>query len=175
MLSPLAPHVGEELWQRLGHAETLAFEPFPVADAALLVDDTVEYPVQVNGKLRSHVTVPADADAAAVEQAALADARVQAAIDGAPPRTVIVVPGPHGQRRRVMTQLGRTQGCRTRSGRPVDEPGGAAGTAAERRARCRRRLMSPWAPLRHPCSPPCSPPSSGRNVGTFFQAVAPPG
>jgi leucyl-tRNA synthetase len=93
MLSPYAPHIGEELWSRLGHDATIAYEPFPVADAELLVDETVEYPVQVNGKLRGHVTVPADADAAAVEEAALADARVQAAIDGAPPRKVIVVPG----------------------------------------------------------------------------------
>ena len=65
----------------------------PTADPALLVDDTVEYPVQVNGKLRSHITVAADADAAAVEAAALADAKVQAAIDGADAKKVIVVPG----------------------------------------------------------------------------------
>ena len=93
MLSPFAPHLGEELWRSLGHDPTIAFEPFPTADPALLVDDTVEYPVQVNGKLRGHVTVPVDADQAAVEEAALADSRVQAAIDGASPRKVIVVPG----------------------------------------------------------------------------------
>ena len=52
MLAPLAPHVAEELWARLGHAESLTYEPFPVADPALLVDDTVEIPVQVNGKVR---------------------------------------------------------------------------------------------------------------------------
>ena len=63
MVAPLAPHVAEELWARLGHDGTLAYEPFPVADPALLVDDTVEYPVQVNGKVRGHVTVAADADA----------------------------------------------------------------------------------------------------------------
>ncbi len=93
MVSPFAPHLGEELWHRLGHTETIAYVPFPVADPAYLVDDTVEYPVQVNGKLRGHVTVPADADAAAVEAAALADARVAAAVDGATPKKVIVVPG----------------------------------------------------------------------------------
>ena len=63
MVAPFAPHVGEELWHRLGHDETIAYVPFPDADPALLVDDTVEYPVQVNGKVRSHITVAADADA----------------------------------------------------------------------------------------------------------------
>ncbi len=56
MLAPLAPHIAEELWARLGHADTLAYEPFPSADPALLVDDTVEIPVQVNGKVRGQVT-----------------------------------------------------------------------------------------------------------------------
>ena len=93
MVSPLVPHVGEELWRRLGHDTTIAYEPMPTADPALLVEDTVEYPVQVNGKLRSHVTVAADADAAAVEAAALADAKVQAAMAGADAKKVIVVPG----------------------------------------------------------------------------------
>ncbi len=93
MASPLVPHVGEELWQRLGHDGSLAYEAMPVADPALLVEDTVEYPVQVNGKLRSHVTVAADADAAAVEAAALSDDKVLAAIAGADAKKVIVVPG----------------------------------------------------------------------------------
>jgi leucyl-tRNA synthetase len=93
MLAPFAPHVGEELWRRLGHEDTVTYESFPVADAALLEEDTIEYPVQVNGKLRGHVTVPADASAEEVEAAALADARVAAAVDGATPRRVIVVPG----------------------------------------------------------------------------------
>ena len=56
MLAPLAPHIAEELWSRLGHEESLAWEAFPVADEALLVDDTVEVPVQVNGKVRSVIT-----------------------------------------------------------------------------------------------------------------------
>jgi leucyl-tRNA synthetase len=93
MLAPFAPHVAEELWQRLGHDESLAYAPFPVADPAYLADDTVEYPVQVNGKLRGHVTVAADASAADVEAAALADARIVTALDGATPKRVIVVPG----------------------------------------------------------------------------------
>jgi leucyl-tRNA synthetase len=93
LVSPLVPHLGEELWRRLGHVDTIAYAPLPSADPAWLVVDTVEYPVQVNGKVRSHITVPADAPAAEVERAALADAKVAAAIDGAVPKKVIVVAG----------------------------------------------------------------------------------
>src|SRR6185369_6613194 len=93
MVAPLAPHLAEELWKRLGHDTSLAHGPFPQADPAYLVDDTVEYPVQVNGKVRGHVTVPADADADALEAAALADEKVQAFINGATPKKVIVVAG----------------------------------------------------------------------------------
>ena len=77
----------------LGHDDTVTYTDFPVADPALLVDETVEYPVQVNGKVRGRITVPIDADRDAVEAAALADAKVVAAIDGASPKKVIVVPG----------------------------------------------------------------------------------
>ncbi|MBN9618625.1 MAG: leucine--tRNA ligase, partial [Actinobacteria bacterium] len=93
MLAPLAPHAAEELWSRLGHEESLAWTPFPEADPALLSDDTVEIPVQVNGKVRSVIVVPADADAAALEAAARADAKVVAALDGRETRRVITVPG----------------------------------------------------------------------------------
>jgi leucyl-tRNA synthetase len=93
MAAPLVPHVAEELWHRLGHTETVTYAPFPVADPALLVDDTIEYPVQVNGKVRARVVVAADADRDAVEAAVLADDKVRAAIDGATPTKVIVVPG----------------------------------------------------------------------------------
>jgi leucyl-tRNA synthetase len=93
MLAPLAPHIAEELWRRLGHETSLAHGPFPKADPAYLVDDTVEYPVQVNGKVRGRITIAADADAAAAEAAALADEKVAAFLAGAVPRKVIVVPG----------------------------------------------------------------------------------
>lgn len=93
MLAPLAPHLAEELWLRLGHSTSLAHGPFPVADPAYLVDDTVEYPVQVNGKVRGRVTVAADADQDTLKAAALADEKVQAFLAGANPRKVIVVPG----------------------------------------------------------------------------------
>ena len=93
LVSPFAPHAAEELWGRLGHPTSLAYEPYPVADPQWLVADTVEYPVQVNGKVRSRVVVPADADADAVEAAAMADDKVQTALAGATPKKVIVVPG----------------------------------------------------------------------------------
>ena len=93
MLAPLAPHVAEELWARLGHAESLAWEPFPVADEAWLVDESIEVPVQVNGKVRAVISVAADADAPTLEAAARADERVAAALHGADPKRVITVPG----------------------------------------------------------------------------------
>ena len=91
MLAPLAPHMAEELWRRLGNPKSLAHGPFPVADPEYLVEDTIEYPVQVNGKVRGRITVPADADA--VETAALADEKVQTSLAGATPKKVIVVAG----------------------------------------------------------------------------------
>lgn len=93
MVAPLAPHLAEELWRRLGHDTSLAHGPFPTADPAYLVEDTVEYPVQVNGKVRGRVTVAADATADAVETAALADEKVVAFMAGATPKKVIVVAG----------------------------------------------------------------------------------
>lgn len=93
MLAPLSPHIAEELWERLGHTASLAHGPFPVADPVLLVDESVEYPIQVNGKVRSRIQVPADADTAAIEAAALADEKIAALLNGAAPRKLIVVPG----------------------------------------------------------------------------------
>ena len=93
LVAPLAPHIAEELWSRLGHDESLAWDPFPVADERWLVEDTVQVAVQVNGKVRSQVTVPADADAAALEAAARADEKIAAYLDGATVRRVVAVPG----------------------------------------------------------------------------------
>ena len=93
MVAPLAPHLAEELWSRLGHDASLARGPFPVADERYLVADSVEYPVQVNGKVRGRITVAADADKATLEAVALADEKVLAFLDGAAPKKVIVVPG----------------------------------------------------------------------------------
>lgn len=93
MTAPLAPHISEEMWSRLGHPESLAHGPFPVADPALLVAEQVEYPIQVKGKVRGRVTVDADADTAAIEAAALAEPRIVELLAGATPRKVVVVPG----------------------------------------------------------------------------------
>jgi leucyl-tRNA synthetase len=93
MAAPLVPHIAEELWRLLGHADTITYVDFPVADPALLVDDTIEIPVQVNGKVRGRIEVAADADASTIEAAALLDDKVVASLDGATPKKVIVVPG----------------------------------------------------------------------------------
>jgi leucyl-tRNA synthetase len=93
MVAPLAPHIAEELWQRLGHDETLAYEPFPVADSSWLTVDSVEVPVQINGKVRSRVTVPVGADESEHERLARADTRISALLDNGNVRKVVVVPG----------------------------------------------------------------------------------
>lgn len=93
MVSPLAPHIAEELWSRLGHAVTITFEPFPTFDERLLVDDTVELPVQINGKVKARVEVPADASQDDIQAAAMADARVAELTEGKQVVKVIVVPG----------------------------------------------------------------------------------
>jgi leucyl-tRNA synthetase len=93
MIAPTVPHVAEELWARLGHTESLVDEPFPEADPALLVDDTIEVPVAINGKARSSIVVAADAAAGDLEAAALADPKIAAIVDGRAPKKVIVVPG----------------------------------------------------------------------------------
>ncbi|CAN5460264.1 leucine--tRNA ligase [soil metagenome] len=93
LLAPLAPHLAEELWAKLGHSNSLTYEAFPVADPAMLVSDTIEYPVQVNGKVRARITIASNADLAAVEAAAMADDKVLTALAGAQPSKVIVIPG----------------------------------------------------------------------------------
>ena len=93
LLGIVAPHLGEELWAKLGHATSVVWAPFPTVDEALLVEDTIELPVQVNGKVRGHITVAADADQATMTAAALAVDNVAAHLEGAAPRKVIVVPG----------------------------------------------------------------------------------
>jgi len=93
LLSPFAPHLAEELWQQLGHSQTLAYEPWPAFDEALIKEDTVEIPVQINGKLRGRIVVAADADAAALEAAARADAKIAELLVGKTIVKTIVVPG----------------------------------------------------------------------------------
>jgi leucyl-tRNA synthetase len=92
LLAPFAPHLAEELWQRLGHPESLAYEPWPEYDPALVLADTVTVAVQINGKLRATLDLPRGTDQAAAQAAALADPRVRRYVDGAPLRKVIYVP-----------------------------------------------------------------------------------
>ncbi len=93
MLAPLAPHVAEELWQRLGHDTSLTFEAFPEPDPALLVEDELVVPVQVNGKVRSHIRITADATDHTYEAAARAEPKIAALLGGAVVHKVVVVPG----------------------------------------------------------------------------------
>ena len=93
MLAPLAPHAAEELWAKLGHPQLLAWHSFPEADPVLLVEDTVDIPVQLNGKVRAVITVAAGSDAATIEAAARADEKVAAGLTGREVRRVIAVPG----------------------------------------------------------------------------------
>jgi leucyl-tRNA synthetase len=93
LLSPFAPHIAEELWQTLGHKESLAHESWPEFDPALAKEDTIEVPVQINGKVRSKVIVPADSDQAALEAAARADERIAEQLSDKLVVKAIVVPG----------------------------------------------------------------------------------
>ena len=93
VLSPMAPHLCEELWESLGHKTLLAQEPWPVFDPAALVTDTVTVVVQVSGKLRGKVEVSKDADEESVKAAALAEENVARHIEGKTVRKVIYVPG----------------------------------------------------------------------------------
>ncbi|HVP14779.1 MAG TPA: leucine--tRNA ligase [Terriglobales bacterium] len=92
VLSPFAPHLGEELWRRLGHAESLAREPWPTWDPALVVEDTVTVAVQVNGKLRATLELPRDTGQEAAREAALTDERLRKYLDGATLKKVVYVP-----------------------------------------------------------------------------------
>ncbi len=93
MLSPLCPHLAEELWHRLGHTSTVTYVPFPVANPALLVESAIEVPVQVNGKVRGRISIAPDADDDAHIAAAMALENVVAALEGKTPLKTIVVRG----------------------------------------------------------------------------------
>jgi len=93
MIAPFTPHIAEELWARLGHVESLAYAAFPTADPALITAEQHEYPVQVNGKVRARLRLPADTEPTALQHAALQHPRVIELLAGAAPRKIIVVPG----------------------------------------------------------------------------------
>ena len=92
LLNPFAPHLTEELWEKLGHEDLLCRQPWPSWDAKHLVENVIEYPVQVNGKLRATFTIAADADDAAVKDAALSHEKVKAAVDGKQIIKIILIP-----------------------------------------------------------------------------------
>jgi leucyl-tRNA synthetase len=91
-LAPFAPHLAEEVWSRLGHTRSLAYEPWPQVDERMLRDTEIELPVQVNGKLRDRITVPAEAEPKAVESAALSASKVREALEGKTVVKIVVVP-----------------------------------------------------------------------------------
>ncbi len=93
LLAPYAPHIAEELWNRLGHAATLAYEPWPKFEEKYLVQSEVSIAVQVNGKLRGTVSTPADADEEATVAAALASDGISKWVDGMTVKRRIFVPG----------------------------------------------------------------------------------
>ena len=92
LMGPMTPHLAEELWQSLGHKSLLADSPWPLAEDALLVDDTVTVAVQLNGKLRGTLQLPKDAAKDEAEKAALALPDLVRGLDGKTPKRVIVVP-----------------------------------------------------------------------------------
>ncbi len=93
LMSPMTPHLSEELWQMLGQEGLICEAGWPVADEAMLVDDTVTLPIQINGKRRAEIDVPKDMPKDEVEKIALAQEAVIKSLDGATPKKVIVVPG----------------------------------------------------------------------------------
>jgi leucyl-tRNA synthetase len=91
ILSPFAPHIAEELWQKLGHNKTLAYQPWPEFDPELVKEVEVELAIQVNGKIKDRIVVSAQADEESIKQKALASERVIAALAGKQPKKVIVI------------------------------------------------------------------------------------
>ncbi|MGB9391140.1 MAG: leucine--tRNA ligase, partial [Xanthobacteraceae bacterium] len=93
LFHPMMPHLAEECWAQLGHDKLVAQAPWPELERALLIEDTLTLPVQINGKKRADVTVPRDAGNAEIEAAVLVLDAVKKALDGKRPKKVIIVPG----------------------------------------------------------------------------------
>jgi leucyl-tRNA synthetase len=93
LLAPITPHFCEELWSLLGHGDSIFSAAWPAVDEAALVVETLEIPVQVNGKLRGRITVPVGSDSGFIQQAALSDEKVAPWLEGRKVRQAIVVPG----------------------------------------------------------------------------------
>ncbi|QUW22757.1 leucine--tRNA ligase [Sporosarcina sp. Marseille-Q4063] len=93
LISPIVPHLAEELWEKLGHDDTITYESWPTYDESKLVDDTVEIAVQINGKVRARIVVAKDSTKEELEELALQDATVQGFIDGKEVKKIIGIPG----------------------------------------------------------------------------------
>ncbi len=93
LLSPIVPHIAEAVWQALGHARMIIDEPWPMADESALIEDEIQIVVQVNGKLRARIRVPADAGRTQIEDVALADENVRRFTGEKEIRKIVVVPG----------------------------------------------------------------------------------
>ena len=92
MLAPIAPHISEELWQRLGNQETITYQPWPTYNESLLVDDEIEIVVQVNGKVRAKINIPKDLSKEDMQELALQNENVKLSIEGKEIKKVIAVP-----------------------------------------------------------------------------------
>ncbi len=93
MLSPITPHLAEELWNKLGYEETISYEQWPTYEEAYLVENEIEVVAQINGKVRAKLIIPADASREQMQELALADDKIKAAINDKTVRKVIAVPG----------------------------------------------------------------------------------
>ena len=93
LMMPMTPHLAEEVWSMVGGEGLVSVAAWPRADPALLVEDSITLPIQINGKRRAEISVPADAPPDSVEAAVLADPQVQKYLDGGAPKKLIVVPG----------------------------------------------------------------------------------
>ena len=92
-MSPMTPHLSEEIWEKLGEKNLVSREPWPTVDETMLSDDAIIMPIQVNGKRRGQIEVQKDLKPSEIEILALAEESVQRALNGANPKKVIVVPG----------------------------------------------------------------------------------
>ncbi len=93
LVSPYAPHIAEELWEKLGHTESISTAPFPIFDATYLVESSKEYPISFNGKMRFKLKLPADMGKEDIEATVLAHGKTQEQLQGRTPKRIIVVPG----------------------------------------------------------------------------------
>jgi len=93
LLSPYAPHIAEELWEKLGHNESISTAPFPIFDASHLVESSKNYPISFNGKMRFTLELPMDFNAQQIEEAVMAHEKTQEQLQGRAPKKVIIVPG----------------------------------------------------------------------------------